>query len=228
MAEAEGGVAEEGVGESATPPRAPAPAPAASGGSGRGGGGGAGGRDVCREVFERLVADGHMEAVGASGPELLACLEAHFAVLPTSYQMDVNVDKAQDVLIHQKVLAEAKDPDRRPAFTVRFLRLEEVNVETTNSDAHEEGADIGEALSTRSKAYTYIHEIHATSCCRRSARAAAASCTRSRCTSPMAAVRAAESAACCVWRASSSDCHDRSRSYDGAQGGGRPRPTRAR
>ncbi|CAO2147763.1 unnamed protein product [Urochloa humidicola] len=160
--EAEGGGAEEGVGESATPPRAPAPAPApaASGGSGRGGGGGgAGGRDVCREVFERLVADGHMEAVGASGPELRARLEAHFARLPTSYQLDVNVDKAEDVLIHQKVLAEAEDPDKRPAFTVRFLRLEGVNVETTNSDAHEEGADIGEALSTRSKAYTYIHEI---------------------------------------------------------------------
>ncbi|CAO2145683.1 unnamed protein product [Urochloa humidicola] len=152
---------EEGVGESSTPPRAPAPAPApaASGGSGRGGGGGAGGRDICREVFERLVADGHMEAVGASGPELLARLEAHFARLPASYQLDVTVDKAEDVLIHQKVLAEAKDPDRRPAFIVRFLRLEEVNVETTNSDAHEEGADIDEALSTRSKEYTYIHEV---------------------------------------------------------------------
>jgi hypothetical protein len=35
----------------------------------------------------------------------------------------VNVDKAEQVLIHQKVLAEAKDPDRRPAFAVRFLRV---------------------------------------------------------------------------------------------------------
>jgi hypothetical protein len=78
----EGGGAEEGVGESSSPPRAPAPA--ASGGSGgRGGGGGAGGRDLCRAVFERLVADGHVEAVGAtSGPELRAQLEAHFARLP--------------------------------------------------------------------------------------------------------------------------------------------------
>ena len=42
-----------------------------------------GGRDVCREVFERLVADGHVEAAGASGPELRARLEAHFARLPT-------------------------------------------------------------------------------------------------------------------------------------------------
>lgn len=35
----------------------------------------------------------------------------------------MNIDKAEDVLIHQKVLAEAQDPDRRPAFTVRFLRV---------------------------------------------------------------------------------------------------------
>jgi hypothetical protein len=35
----------------------------------------------------------------------------------------VNIDKAEDVLIHHKVLAEAKDPDRRPAFAVRFLRV---------------------------------------------------------------------------------------------------------
>ncbi|XP_062182594.1 serine/threonine-protein kinase STY46-like isoform X2 [Phragmites australis] len=162
MAVAAGGGdgAEEGVGESSSPPREAVPAPAASGGSG-GGAGGGGLRDICREVFERLVADGHIEAVGASGPEIRAQLEAHFNRLPTSYQLDVNVDKAEDVLIHQKVLAEAKDPDRRPAFVARFLMLEEVNVdETTNSDAHEEGADIGEALSTRSEtSYTHIHEI---------------------------------------------------------------------
>lgn len=154
-----GGGPEEGVGESSSPPRNPvlAPAPAASGGSGSGGGGRGGGlRDICREVFERLVNDGHR-----AGSELLAQLEAHFNRLPISYKLDVNIDKAEDVLIHQKVLAEAQDPDRRPAFTVRFLRLEEVNVdETTNSDAHEEGADIGEALSTRSKtSYAHIHEI---------------------------------------------------------------------
>ncbi|TVU26767.1 hypothetical protein EJB05_29328 [Eragrostis curvula] len=162
-AQAGGGAgAEEGGGESSSPPRGPAPAPAVSGGSGGGrGGAGAGGgglRDVCREVFDRLVADGHAEVAGALGPELRARLEAHFARLPTSYQLDVNLDKAEDVLIHQRVLEEAKE---RPALTVRFLRLEEVNVDkTTNSDAHEEGADTGEALSTRSvPSYAHIHEI---------------------------------------------------------------------
>ncbi|KAK3118465.1 hypothetical protein QOZ80_9BG0699500 [Eleusine coracana subsp. coracana] len=161
-APAGGGGTQEGVGESSSPPRGPAPVPSASGGSGRGGeGAGVGGgglRDVCREVFERLVADGHAETFV---PDLRARLEAHFARLPTSYQLDVNIDKAEDVLIHQKVLAEAKDPNKRPAFTVRFVRLEETNAdETTNSDAHEEGAATGEALSTRSvPSYTHIHEI---------------------------------------------------------------------
>lgn len=69
-----GGGPEEGVGESSSPPRDPAPA--ASGGSG-GGGRGGGLRDICREVFERLVSDGH-----AAGSELLAQLEAHFNRLP--------------------------------------------------------------------------------------------------------------------------------------------------
>jgi hypothetical protein len=49
---------------------------------------------------------------------MLLCL-----LLLCSYQLDVNIDKAEDVLIHQKVLAEAKDPDKRPAFAVRFLRV---------------------------------------------------------------------------------------------------------
>jgi hypothetical protein len=65
-----GGVEEEGVGESSSPPRDVAPEPAASGG---------GARDICDQVYERLVADGH---VGASDPEFRENLVAHFARLP--------------------------------------------------------------------------------------------------------------------------------------------------
>uniref|UniRef100_A0A0D3HRS1 non-specific serine/threonine protein kinase n=1 Tax=Oryza barthii TaxID=65489 RepID=A0A0D3HRS1_9ORYZ len=98
-----------------------------------------------------------------------------------SYQLDINVDKAEDVLVHQKVLAEAKDPDRRPAFHVRFLRLvvfgekchstggmmltptilsiEEVDP-TYDSDASEDGADDGDDLSVRQDtSYAHIHEV---------------------------------------------------------------------
>ncbi|EEE52818.1 hypothetical protein OsJ_35327 [Oryza sativa Japonica Group] len=173
-----GGGVEEGVGESSSPPRDPAAAPAASGGSGGGGGGGAGGLNICNQVYERLVAEGNEEA---AAPDFRAQLEAHFMRLPHSYQLDINVDKAEDVLVHQKVLAEAKDPDRRPAFHVRFLRLvvfgekchstggmmltptilsiEEVDP-TYDSDASEDGADDGDDLSVRQDtSYAHIHEV---------------------------------------------------------------------
>ncbi|CAL4904088.1 unnamed protein product [Urochloa decumbens] len=147
-----GGGVEEGVGESSSPPRDAAPVPAGSGGSG----GGGGARDICGQVLERLVADGHAEA---SDPEFRDKLVAHFGRLPHSYQLDINVDKAADVLVHQSVLAEAKDPDRRPAFYVRFLRLEDVD-QAYDSDASEEGDDDGDDLSVRQDTqYTHIHEV---------------------------------------------------------------------
>jgi hypothetical protein len=147
-----GGGVEEGVGESSSPPRDAAPVPAGSGG--RGGGGGA--RDICGQVLERLIADGHAEA---SDSEFRDKLVAHFGRLPHSYQLDINVDKAADVLVHQNVLAEAKDPDRRPAFHVRFLRIEDMD-QAYDSDATEEGDDDGDDLSVRQDTqYTHIHEI---------------------------------------------------------------------
>ncbi|KAF7071489.1 hypothetical protein CFC21_076784 [Triticum aestivum] len=150
---AEGGSVEEGVGESSSPPREAPPAPAVSGGSG---GGGGAPRDICTQVFERLVADGNEEA---AGPDFRVQLEAHFARLPFSYQLDINVDKSADVLVHQKVLAEAKDPLRRPAFRVRFLRVEDMD-SAYGSDASDEGADDGDDLSVRQDTpYTHIHEI---------------------------------------------------------------------
>ncbi|VAI29622.1 unnamed protein product [Triticum turgidum subsp. durum] len=163
---AEGGSVEEGVGESSSPPREAPPAPAVSGGSG---GGGGAPRDICTQVFERLVADGNEEV---AGPDFRVQLEAHFARLPFSYQLDINVDKSADVLVHQKVLAEAKDPLRRPAFRVRFLRVEDMD-SAYGSDASDEGADDGDDLSTslfytlqilqlcvrQDTPYTHIHEI---------------------------------------------------------------------
>ncbi|KAL5225571.1 hypothetical protein ABZP36_012210 [Zizania latifolia] len=155
MAAAEGGGVEEGVGESSSPPRDAAgpAAPTASGGSG---GGAGGGQSICSQVFDRLLAEGNEEA---AAPGFLSQLEHHFSRLPTSYQLDVNVEKAADVLVHQKVLAEAKDPERRPAFRVRFVKIDEADP-TCDSDASEDGIDDGDDLSVRQDTpYTHIHEI---------------------------------------------------------------------
>lgn len=40
-----------------------------------------------------------------------------------SYAMDVNVERAEDVLTHKRLLELAKDPAQRPAFAVRAVQV---------------------------------------------------------------------------------------------------------
>ncbi|XP_010241746.1 PREDICTED: serine/threonine-protein kinase STY8-like [Nelumbo nucifera] len=94
----------EGVGESSSPQRSF---------------GGFSGYDIRTDVFNRLMECGNEEAT--CNPELREQLDAHFNRLPASYALDVNMDRVEDVLIHQKLLAQAKDPERQPVFHVRFL-----------------------------------------------------------------------------------------------------------
>ncbi|KAK2989258.1 hypothetical protein RJ640_031010 [Escallonia rubra] len=94
----------EGVGESSSPPRSF---------------GSFSGYDVKSDVYNRLLESGNEEAV--CNPEFREQLDAHFNRLPASYGLDINIDKVEDVLLHQKLLALAKDPDNRPVFHVRFL-----------------------------------------------------------------------------------------------------------
>ncbi|KAK1686818.1 hypothetical protein QYE76_011103 [Lolium multiflorum] len=49
-------------------------------------------------------------------------LEEHYERLPISYSIDLQVDKAEDVLLHRRILAECAHPDKRPVFHARFLR----------------------------------------------------------------------------------------------------------
>ncbi|KAA8546549.1 hypothetical protein F0562_002712 [Nyssa sinensis] len=94
----------EGVGESSSPPRSFVSFS---------------GYDIRNDVYNRLVEIENEEAV--SNPEFREQLDAHFNRLPASYGLDINMDRVEDVLLHQKLLSLAKDPDRRPVFHVRFL-----------------------------------------------------------------------------------------------------------
>ncbi|XP_058087748.1 serine/threonine-protein kinase STY46-like isoform X3 [Magnolia sinica] len=94
----------EGVGESSSPPRAF---------------GGFNYYDVRNDVYNRLVENGTEDV--ASNPGFRELLDAHFSRLPPSYGLDVNMDRVEDVLLHQKLLSEAKDPEKRPVFHVRFV-----------------------------------------------------------------------------------------------------------
>ncbi|XP_019453355.1 PREDICTED: serine/threonine-protein kinase STY8-like isoform X2 [Lupinus angustifolius] len=94
----------EGVGESSSPPRSFS---------------GFSNYDVRNDVYNRLVEIGHEQAV--SNPDFKEQLEAHFNRLPPSYGLDVNIDRAEDVVLHQRLLNLAEDPEKRPVFHVRFL-----------------------------------------------------------------------------------------------------------
>ncbi|XP_061355557.1 serine/threonine-protein kinase STY8-like isoform X1 [Gastrolobium bilobum] len=105
----------EGVGESSSPPRNFS---------------GFGNYDVRNDVYNRLVETGHDQAV--SNPDFREQLEAHFNRLPPSYGLDVNMDRAEDVLLHQSLLTLARDPEKRPVFHVRFL--ENISTQTDGED----------------------------------------------------------------------------------------------
>ncbi|KAK8580787.1 hypothetical protein V6N12_071039 [Hibiscus sabdariffa] len=50
-------------------------------------------------------------------------LWAHFSRLPTRYAFDVNVERAEDVLMHKRLLSKARNPASRPAIEVRLVQV---------------------------------------------------------------------------------------------------------
>ncbi|XP_065016998.1 serine/threonine-protein kinase STY46-like isoform X7 [Musa acuminata AAA Group] len=78
-------------------------------------------RDALRnEIYERLLDSGNEEVI--SNPNLRDLLDAHLSRLPLRYGLDLNMERVEDVLLHQKILADAEDPDKRPIFHVRFMK----------------------------------------------------------------------------------------------------------
>jgi hypothetical protein len=54
---------------------------------------------------------------------MLGTLDFHFSAI-SSYSIDLDVEKPEDVLLHRRILDEcANNPDKRPVFHVRFLRV---------------------------------------------------------------------------------------------------------
>ncbi|KAF6163643.1 hypothetical protein GIB67_036103 [Kingdonia uniflora] len=107
----------EGVGESSSPLRSCF--------------GGFGGFDIRTDVYNRLVENGNEEAL-LNPEEFRNLLNAHFNRLPSRYGLDVNMDRVEDVVLHQKLLSLAKDPTKRPVFHVRFM--ENIRTELDGND----------------------------------------------------------------------------------------------
>ncbi|XP_018441113.1 serine/threonine-protein kinase STY8 isoform X1 [Raphanus sativus] len=76
--------------------------------------------DVFGEVLQRLQESSYEEA---SLPDFEDQLWQHFNRLPARYALDVKVERAEDVLTHQRLLKLAEDPATRPAFQVRNVQV---------------------------------------------------------------------------------------------------------
>ncbi|CAM8977342.1 unnamed protein product [Rhodiola kirilowii] len=76
--------------------------------------------EVYNEVLRRLKDSNNEEA---NQPGFEDELWNHFNRLPARYAFDVNVDRAEDVLAHKKLLYLAQDPANRPIIEVRLVQV---------------------------------------------------------------------------------------------------------
>ncbi|KAF7829519.1 serine/threonine-protein kinase STY46-like isoform X3 [Senna tora] len=75
---------------------------------------------VYNEVLSRLR---ELNVAEAALPGFEHQLWTHFYRLPTRYALDMNVERAQDVIMHKNLLHMAHDPSTRPALQVRLVQV---------------------------------------------------------------------------------------------------------
>ncbi|KAK3127011.1 hypothetical protein QOZ80_7AG0566900 [Eleusine coracana subsp. coracana] len=71
------------------------------------------------EVLRRIRAGGY----GGAHPRLDDELWAHFQGLPARYALDVNVERVEDVLLHKKLLEQAREPMNGLVFDIRLSQV---------------------------------------------------------------------------------------------------------
>ncbi|KAK9074793.1 hypothetical protein SSX86_003111 [Deinandra increscens subsp. villosa] len=76
--------------------------------------------EVYNDVLTRLYDMNHEDT---QQPDFEDQLWIHFNRLPPRYALDVNVERAEDVITHKRVLQMAEDPGNRPAFEVRLVQV---------------------------------------------------------------------------------------------------------
>ncbi|KAL7611287.1 serine/threonine-protein kinase STY17 isoform X1 [Lactuca sativa] len=76
--------------------------------------------EVYNDVLNRLYDMNHEDT---EQPDFEDQLWIHFNRLPPRYALDVNVERAEDVITHKRVLQMAENPANRPAFEVRLVQV---------------------------------------------------------------------------------------------------------
>jgi hypothetical protein len=79
--------------------------------------------EVQRKICERLRQTGRHDRTLAD-PTFNARFARHLERLPPRYLLDLDLDnKVDDVLLHWRILDECADPNKRPVFHARFLKV---------------------------------------------------------------------------------------------------------
>ncbi|KAJ9703837.1 hypothetical protein PVL29_005208 [Vitis rotundifolia] len=91
--------------------------------------------EVFNEVLRRIQESDYEEA---KLPDFDDQLWLHFNRLPARYALDVNVERAEDVLTHQRLLHLAEDPANRPVFEVRLVQVHSASYEDSVDSAYSE------------------------------------------------------------------------------------------
>ncbi|RVX16450.1 Serine/threonine-protein kinase STY17 [Vitis vinifera] len=89
--------------------------------------------EVFNEVLRRIQESDCEEA---KLPDFDDQLWLHFNRLPARYVLDVNVERAEDVLTHQRLLHLAEDPANRPVFEVRLVQVHSASYEDSVDSAY--------------------------------------------------------------------------------------------
>lgn len=84
---------------------------------------------VCLYVFNHMIIECVSKVNGISFRLLFVyvmCLIfiRVYLLLMDRYALDVNVERAEDVITHKRVLQMAENPANRPAFEVRLVQVE--------------------------------------------------------------------------------------------------------
>lgn len=92
--------------------------------------------EVYNEVLRRIQDKNYQEA---ALPDFEDQLWLHFNRLPARYALDVNVERAEDVLTHKRLLKLAEESVDHPAFDVRTVQVHPVfngnSIDSVHSDA---------------------------------------------------------------------------------------------
>ncbi|KAK8716852.1 hypothetical protein V6N13_044147 [Hibiscus sabdariffa] len=93
--------------------------------------------DVYNEVLKRIQESNCEEA---NLPGFDDQLWLHFNRFPARYALDVNVERAEDVLTHKRLLHLAEDPANRPAFEVRVVQVYPVSTTPSVDSVHSDSS----------------------------------------------------------------------------------------